>query len=169
VSCTRRWPKDCLHSYRDEKILDWHHSDPDRIATFWADPPPKDCRQWIAEKRQLGREYVEKFIHVNRGIREKVDEFHKVHLGNCFTIGVHIRGTDFAYAEPTPPSSYLSAINAHMREKDLKEYKIFLATDQVQFVELFREEFGSRLVTTECGRSRSDLPPFRLSTPCLSG
>ena len=162
---------DQLHSFRDEQVLNWHHADPNRLATFWADDEPVDRAVWMAGKRALGRCYVRKFVRVRAHILAKVDHFYHQFIAQRHTLGVHIRGTDFSYAEPTRLEEYLQAIHSHVRQRNLDEYQIFLATDQTQFVERFRAVFGDRIVVYECHRSSNHLPAFHSSTldPYLKG
>ncbi len=155
--------EDQVHSFDRREIFDWHHSDADRIATFWAKDVPEDPAAWMAEKRELGRKFVREFIRVKPHIRDEVDAFWRRNLGDAEALGVHIRGTDFAYAEPTPPSSYFEAIDAWSEAQGGDRPPIFLATDQMQFVDLFRQRYGDRIVTTDCLRSSSRRPPFKFA------
>jgi len=153
-----------VHSFSRKQIVDWHHSDLDRIATFWAHDVPEDPVAWMAAKRALARRYVSEFVRVKPHVLAKVDAFANDWIGPQHTIGVHIRGTDFAYAEPTPPEAYFDAIDRYLAERGLADsYRIFLATDQNQFVDLFRRRFGDRLVTYDCLRSSGRKAPFKFA------
>jgi hypothetical protein len=155
---------DRVHSFTRRQICDWHHSDPDRIATFWAKDVPGDPAAWMAAKRALGRKYVSEFFRVKPHILAKVDAFWNAWIRPQFTIGVHIRGTDFAYAEPTGPFAYFEAIDRYLAARGAEPYRIFLATDQNQFVDLFRERYGERVVTYDCLRSNRARPAFKFSS-----
>jgi len=151
-----------IHSYKPKDILDWHVSDPERIATFWTKNHPKDPAAWMAEKRALGREYVAKYIRVKPHITSRIEEFANERIKPQYTIGVHIRGTEFVYAEPTRPEDYFRAVHQLTRHYHLADFKIFLATDQNQYVHMFEQEFGSRIITHPSLRSSSDVAPFKL-------
>ncbi len=151
-----------LHHYEESEFLSWHHSDPDRLATFWATEVPANPAAWIAEKRDLGREFVSRFVRVKAPILEKVEAFRREHLSGDMNFGVHIRGTDFAYAAPTRPQRYIDEIRQIAAERGLDDYRVFVATDQEQYVESFREEFGDRVVTYDAVRSTGELPPFKM-------
>jgi hypothetical protein len=152
-----------VHSFDRRQIFDWHHSDPDRIATFWARDVPADPAAWMAAKRELGRKFVREFIRVKPHVTQKVDGFWSEHMGPDPVLGVHIRGTDFAYAEPTPPSSYFEAIDRYVEARHTDSFQLFLATDQSQFVDLFRDRYGKRIVATDSLRSSSQRPPFKFA------
>ena len=154
---------DQVHSFTPKQIFGWHHSDPDRIATFWAKDVPDDPAAWMEAKRALGRKYVSKYVHVKPHVIEKVDAFWGAWIQPQFTIGVHIRGTDFAYAEPTNPLAYFDEIDRRLSNWSTDQYRVFLATDQSQFVDLFRRRYGERLITYDSLRSNRKLPPFKFS------
>ena len=149
-----------LHAYPAELIWEWHRFDPDRIATFWHDEAPEDPRAWMSEKRRLGRLYVSRFLQVKSHIRSRVECFYEEHIAPEYTFGVQIRGTDFAYAEPTEPSVYFRTIDDLARRKQMESFRVFLATDQSQFVDRFSRHFGDRLITYSSTRSTSDVPAF---------
>ena len=151
-----------VHRFDPWDVMRWHHTDPDRIATFWASDVPENPRAWMDEKRRLGRRYVGEFIRVRPEITEKIDTFVAEKMQQIFTFGAHVRGTDFAYAEPTPPEAYFRAIDAGVRGRDLSDFRVFLATDQRQFVDRFAAEYGSRLLTYDAIRSSGDTAPFRM-------
>jgi len=153
-----------VSSYTRRQICQWHHSDPDRVATFWAKDEPEDPATWMKSKRELGRKLVADHIRVKPHITGIVDAFCQQWIEPQFTIGVHIRGTDFAYAEPTTPEQYFSAIERFLSEHGQEPYRIFLATDQNQFVDLFRDRFEDRVITYDALRSNSRRPPFKFSS-----
>ena len=155
---------DRVHSFTRRQICDWHHSDRDRIATFWAKDVPDDPAAWMEAKRALAREYVAKFVRAKPHIVAKVDAFWNAWIRPEFTIGVHIRGTDFAYAEPTSPQAYFDAIDRYLAARGNEPYRIFLATDQNQFVDLFRRRYGERVVAYDCLRSNRARPAFKFSS-----
>jgi hypothetical protein len=151
---------DLIHTYPAQDVYHAHLHDPDRIATFWSGDAPADPAGWMAGKRRLGREYVRKYLRVRPHILDKVDRFADEAFRSHYTFGVHIRGTDFAYADPTGPEAYFSAIRRLARDR--RDFRVFLATDQEQFVDRFRQEFGDRLVLYASARSSSDVPTFLL-------
>jgi hypothetical protein len=112
-------------------------------------------------KRALGRRFVREYVRVKPHILDKVDQFYNAWMRGHPTIGVHIRGTDFAYAEPTAPESYFNAIDQYLAVANIDGHRIFLATDQTQFVNLFHRRYGKRILTYQCLRSNRDLPAFK--------
>ena len=53
---------------------------------------------------------------------------------------------------------YFREIERQLDSRSPQSWAVFLATDQEQFV----ERYGSRLVTRNAARSRSDVPPFHM-------
>jgi len=137
--------------------------DPDYITHFWVGQPPKDPIDWMVRKRELGREFVSKYVRVKPHIKSIVEQFFTEHLASFQVYGVHIRGTDFGYAEPTKPETYFKAIREKMENDKVDNIRIFLATDQQQFVRSFKKEFGDIVVTYDSTRSESEVAPFQFS------
>jgi len=152
-----------VHTYNDRNKVDQHLGcdDPDFITHFWGHYRPVDPAEWMTRKRLLGREYVAKYVRVKPHIQSLVDQFYCRHMDGFLMFGVHIRGTDFGYAEPTRPETYFQAIREKMVETPGDKTRIFLATDQQQFVEQFEREFGSLVMTYDAMRSESEVAPFQ--------
>jgi len=152
---------DQVHRYTDEQVVDWHVNDPDRITTFWGPVEVEDRQAWMAEKRQLGREYVGNYVRLKPHIREKLERLHKDLFRFDYMFGVHIRGTDFSYARPTTVDEYFVALEEKIEALGVANYGIFLATDQNQFVDTFEARYPGRIVTTDAMRSSNEVVPYR--------
>lgn len=145
------------------EVMRIHHEEEDRLATFWAKNTPSDKQKWLAQKRALGREYIQKYISVRPGIVAKVDAFISAHFKNQYMIGIHIRGTDFAYASPTPITRYFEETDGIIKQKGKKDCLVFLATDQQQYLEAFQARYKDKLVYSNALRSDNHIAPFRLA------
>jgi len=153
--------RELIHTFPHDKTIKWHHEDPDRLATFWERDETENPAAWMQAKRDLGAEYVSRFVRVKPHVMAKVNGFFQEFIEPQYTYGIHIRGTDFCYAKPTAPKTYFDAIHQHIRDHNQSNFKLFLATDQAQFVDMFQREFGDRLITYPCIRSNSEVPAFR--------
>ena len=152
---------DSVHQFDRYEITYWHLRDPQRIGTFWLSDQPADPAAWMLKKRTLGRRFVADYIRVKPAIVNKARAYEQEHFGSHFRFGVHIRGTDLFYAEPTGPDDYFRAIEQQVEPRNFKDYRVFLATDQEQFVELFYKQYGGRLLTYQSIRSNNDIAPFK--------
>lgn len=141
-----------------------HHHDPDRLATFWAAPPPENKTKWILEKRRLGREYIQKHITPKSHIIEKVERFCTTNFGVGKVIGLHIRGSDFAYARPLALAVYCKELDKLISQLSDEKCAIFVATDQQQYLQELRSRYGNRIIASDATRSSSHIAPFKLST-----
>ena len=152
-----------VHTFNDRSRVNQilRPDDLDSISHFGRFDNPAEMAEWMTRKRVLGRAYVAKYVHVKPHISSIVEAFYSRHLQAFHTYGVHIRGTDFGYAEPTSPETYFRAIQERVSKDRKDNIRIFLATDQEQFVDSFRHEFGSMLVTYASMRSRSEVAPFQ--------
>jgi hypothetical protein len=117
----------------------------------------------MAAKRRLGREFVGRYVRPKPRVLDKVERLAERLIGPGPTLGVHIRGTDFYYARPTAPDAYFRAIEARLRELGITDFRIFVATDQAQFVTAFERRFPGRVATSDALRSTNDVAPFRMS------
>lgn len=137
-----------------------HQYDPDRIATFWAWDVPKNKQQWMTDKRSLGRQYVRQYVNPKQHIDEKVEQFVATSFSEN-TIGVQIRGTDFAYAEPVPISVYLQEVDRLLLQYEDSDTSVFVATDQNQYLDQFKNAFGEKVIYLNALRSNNHIAPFR--------
>jgi len=126
-------------------------------------------------ERDLSREQVhsliEKYIHIRDEILEKVDEFIQNYFNDSYVIGVHYRGTD--KGDDSPILSY-SEVCKHIREhicsNSLEGSKIFLATDESQFFDYMRREFGELVIAYSTQYSEDGSPLHQNSpNPFLHG
>lgn len=138
-----------------------HQYDSDRLATFWAWETPTDKAAWMRNKRALGRSYIKKYLSPQAEIKNKVERFVSTYFKEDFIIGVHIRGTDFHYATPTPIEAYLQKIDNLLTEKHIGNYKIFVATDQEQYLQIFKEHYGGKILSWNSIRSDNYVSPYR--------
>lgn len=100
---------------------------------------------------KLGMMY-KKYIKLNQITQSYIDENLRECLKGRRTLGVHIRGTDFKKAfnnHPVviSPNDYIVPVKELMEKHGYEQ--IFLATDSLEAVKLFRKEFGSMLVYYE--------------------
>lgn len=147
-----------------EEVMDAHHTEENRLATFWASETPENKMQWMTEKRALGREYVSQYLSPKSHIAKKVSEFVATHFEQRYVFGVHIRGTDFNYAQATPTETYFREIDQLIVNKGITHYKVFLATDQTQFLDAFKNKYGTNLICYDALRSADHVAPFRKKT-----
>ena len=152
---------DQVQYVNSKESAETHQYDPDRLATFWAWKAPNDPAQWMAEKRALGRSFVKEYIKPKASILDKTEKLVASTFKADFIIGVHIRGTDFAYAQPTPVSTYFEAIDQLILQKELTYFQIYVATDQQQFLEAFVQRYQGKVISQGATRSTNHIAPFR--------
>lgn len=146
-----------------EEVMNAHHKEKGRLATFWAQETPVDKVKWMQNKRALGRKYIKSNIHVRTEIIEKAQDFVNLHFQENYVIGVHIRGTDFAYAGPTGIDKYFKEIDSLILTQKLDNCQIFVATDQQQYIDAFKQKYRQHFLSSDAIRSTSHIAPFRLS------
>ncbi len=103
-----------------------------RYATF----AEKDLHH--RERQRL----IKKYIKVKSPIQNKVDEYVLDNFTGSPVIGVHYRGTDKSIEAPRVSfDKVISCIQEYIEEKDLKDYKIFVATDELEFLTFMESSF----------------------------
>ena len=140
------------------------HPNPDRVDTFWksdrkigGDEHKGDPKKWLESKRKTARQLMKRYVRVKPHIRKVVDNFVNENFNNKNIIGCHVRGTDFSYATATSVEKYFEILDTQ------KDVHIFLATDQTQYVELFKERYGDeKVLTYDSLRSDNDVAAFEL-------
>ena len=100
---------------------------------------------------------MKKYVVVKPHIQKIVDNFVNENFNNKNVIGCHVRGTDFAYATATSGEKYFEILDTR------KDIQIFLATDQTQYVDLFKARYGDeKVLTYDSLRSDNDVAAFEL-------
>ena len=95
---------------------------------------------------------MKKYVRVKPHIQKIVDNFVNENFNNKNIIGCHVRGTDFAYATATSVEKYFEILD------EQKNVHIFLATDQTQYVDLFKARYGDeKVLTYDSLRSDNDV------------
>ncbi len=98
---------------------------------------------------------VKKYIIVKPEIEHDIQNFVKDNFSDKFVIGVHYRGTDKAEEAPRVAYTKVSEEIRHQaREHHLRRFKIFLATDEKQFLDFLETEFPRDVITVP-GTERS--------------
>ena len=126
----------------------------------WRHQPPADLDAWYNVQRSRARETVSRYVRPKRDILEAVESFWTANVGDAPILGIHMRGTDFHYAPPVSPAEYFPLVEKHIEANP--GLRIFLATEQKQYVDLMRKQYGDRLVTSDVARSSNEIAPFQM-------
>ncbi len=139
-----------------------HHTDSIYSFTFadWRDNPPEDLQQWYREQRTKGHQMFSRYIRVKQDIVEKVNDFYSQHFDGHQMLGIHIRGTDLMYAPPVSPAEYFPHVDNWLRRQNRP--KIFVATDQAQYLTAFQQRYSELVVGYDSHRSINEIVPVNL-------
>lgn len=145
-----------------------HHDEPDSIFNY-----PYGCYRhkskldpdWYRAQRVKAHEYISRYIRVRPEILDEVGRIQQ-HFDHGRALGVHLRGTDKGTAGAAPhlmrvikPATYFPIIDDYMDRHSW--CTLFVATDQAQFVDLFRSRYGDRVLATDAMRSETSTNPFQ--------
>jgi hypothetical protein len=92
---------------------------------------------------------IKKYIQVKQDILQEVDHFAQKHFSSTQVLGVHYRGSDkWLEAEYV---SYQRAIDT-IKHYFTNDMILFVATDELGFLEAMQETFGSKVIFTSSQR-----------------
>jgi len=102
--------------------------------------------------RDRGNELIQRYIKLRPHIQKKLDLFTEKYFENNLVIGIHYRGTDKKDEAPTVP--YEEVVGRICKDiADQEKTKIFVATDDENFLRFMQENFPERVIATDAIRS----------------
>ncbi len=130
-------------------------------------PTTEEGVQLVLASFQLPRkrafEIIQKYIRLKPHIQAEIDAFVKQHFKSCYVIGVHHRGTDKGLQWPLVSyekthQAIKQAIKDHYLYSHKKKIKIFVATDDQNFISYLESFYPSQLIYTNFIRSTDSTP-----------
>jgi hypothetical protein len=109
--------------------------------------------------RQKAFQIIQNNIRVKPYLKKEVDEFVDNKFDSNFVIGVHYRGTDKVTSGEADLVSYdeiVKTINEQIQERGLTDYKIFVATDELAFLNYMESNFPEQIICQKAVRSEDD-------------
>lgn len=101
--------------------------------------------------RERAHELITKYVRVRQEFLDEVKTFYEEHLEGSFVIGVHYRGTDkWCEANRVSYEEVLNIVTTLLLEHE--DAKIFVATDEVCFLQKIQDCFGERVFFIEAQR-----------------
>jgi hypothetical protein len=135
-----------------------------RTHTVIGDPPfslPSQSEKHTT--RQEAFELIQKYIHFKPALQQKIDTLTQQLFANDYVIGVHYRGTDKIQEAPLVPYKKVAIeIINHLRSQRITNCKIFVATDEIKFLNYMKSVFGNS-VCYQIEAQRSYKTPLHLS------
>lgn len=120
---------------------------------------------WYEQQRAKARPLVRDHIRVKPHIAKIVSSFVEDNFQGHPVLGIHMRGTDkgAAHSPPrlmriVPPSEYFPRIDEYIGAND--SCRIFVATDQKQFLNEIRARYGDRVISYDSIRASGWRNPF---------
>lgn len=153
----------------DDELSYLHGANPDSIYNYpygYYTDLEENPKDWYDRQRQKAQRLIKKYIRVKKELLDEVDDFVAQHFNGHQVIAAHIRGTDKGSASDVEyiskiiyPKQYFPHIDAYVREHPGS--KIFLATDQAQFVEEMQAQYPGRILTQSTIFSSSQVNSFQ--------
>lgn len=93
-----------------------------------------------------------KYLHLKKDVKIKIENDIKNLFGGKKTIGVHVRGSDFKIGfkehpvavDPSSDGGHISILKDNMNKYGFEQ--IFLATEEVDTIKLFKDKFGEKVI-----------------------
>lgn len=112
--------------------------------------------------RQRAHELISKYIKVLPHIQNKVDRYVKEQFQDAYVIGVHHRGTDKITEMPLVPyektAQALAAVIKNLPKEQASNLKIYVATDDSNFLKFISSLYPDRVIFSDFIRSENDRP-----------
>lgn len=109
--------------------------------------------------KQRCHELITKYIRLKPHIQKTLDRFIAANFKDMFVLGVHYRGTDKASEAPRLDyESVLNAISLYSFYHTGKELRIFVATDEADFLEEITTRFPNQVISYSTNRSINGNP-----------
>ncbi|GAB5355979.1 hypothetical protein AAMO2058_000251600 [Amorphochlora amoebiformis] len=104
--------------------------------------------KWIQHQRELAGLVNTEYLHVNSDLRKESLEYTSGAFGSEETkvMGVHMRGTDKFTSHKIVPETYIAETDLFM--KNNPDGKIFLATDDPEYVTTMKNKYGNDKLLT---------------------
>ena len=120
---------------------------------------------WYERQRDKAHDILSRYVRIKPHIQAEVDDFVERFFDRP-VLGLHLRGTDkgTAGASPhlmriIPPEDYFPFVDRYTEEHG--PCRIFVATDQVQFLERVRARYGDRVVALDAIRTSGAFNAFQ--------
>ena len=108
--------------------------------------------------RNRGNYLVQKYVRIKPEIQKKVTSFYEKYMQDAFLIGVHYRGTDKVIEAPRVSYEQVYLKILEVMGTTQKKVKIFVATDEWQFISYISAKFPQNVCFTEATRATDSQP-----------
>ena len=116
-------------------------------------------------ERESVYQLIQKYIKIKEHIQDKINQFIDENFSGHHVIGVHYRGTDKKGEAPRVPyTDVQDAVNYYVDENNIEDFKIFVASDEQQFIEFMQEYFPGLVTVYSTIHSVDGKPLHRFSS-----
>jgi len=132
-----------------------------------------DLKIWLETHRAMKSAITKKYITPKSFIMDLVDNFYNKFMKSHIVLGIHIRGTGKSVDQKGKryvaqeklvrkilPDEYFPYVDKYLCVH--VKAKLFVATDQKQYLASFIERYVDRIITSSALRTQGDEPLFRI-------
>lgn len=152
-----------------EQLSYLHEHDPDSIYNYPYGYYKKVRidEAWYERQRNKAHDVISRYVRVKPDIATDVESFVGGNFVGHPVLGIHLRGTDKGTANANrklmrivPPAEYFPFIDSYIDEKS--SARIFVATDQVQFLKEIKSRYSERVIHYEAMRAEGSVNVFQM-------
>ena len=109
--------------------------------------------------RQKVFDLIQKYIKIREPIQKKIDLFVQENFAGYHIISVHFRGTDKKLEAPRVEFEEVAdAVSDYLQKNKLEKFRIFVASDEQDFIDQMESRFPNRIICYAAKRSKNGKP-----------
>ena len=159
--------------FKQQKSLSDINYKKDKIIFSDGNFPYKIFEEHYYKNEDYFYDIFKKYISIRHDINDHIKSFKKKFFNNNQVIGIHWRGTDRHQHKYKPKGSFFYKRRKKLTIRDFAQKidpilkknnktKIFLSTEEQDYIKQFKDLYGNRVVYTDCYRS-SSIEPIHLN------
>ena len=127
------------------------------LCRLYGEPYTKNIHQWYYNNRLLANKIINEYISIKQFVLDNVnDQWSRFFDPTDYVIGIHVRGTDKVWGgKKILPNDYMPFIDKISSRH--KNVKIFLATDDPDYIRPIVEKYGNIVKYTNAQRDKENI------------
>lgn len=127
------------------------------LCSLYGRPYTIDIHKWYYNNRFLANKIINEYIGIKQFVLDNVNNiWSKFFDPNDYVVGIHVRGTDKVWGgKKILPNDYIPYIDKILSKHN--NVKIFLATDDPDYISPITEKYGDIVKYTEAQRDKENI------------
>lgn len=127
------------------------------LCSLYGKPYTSEIHEWYYKNRLLANKTIMEYIGIKQFVFDNVNsQWIKFFYPNDYVIGIHVRGTDKVWGgKKIVPNDYIPYIDKISSKH--KSVKIFLATDDPDYIQPIVKKYGNIVKYTDAQRDKENI------------